>query len=175
MNNLIIYLLDFRNSFFDFFAPYLGWIKFFSSVISGLLMLGIIFCMAKLNFLNAKIEKYMDIFGVGNLPRRRSVRFWLQIKKRLQIGDEVNLKSAITEADKILDELFKISGYKGKNMDERLQQVDATQLSNISDVWSAHKIRQRIGAEPEFCITKQETELIINIYEKSFQELGLID
>lgn len=117
----------------------------------------------------------MDVFGAGNLPRRRAVRAWLQIKKRLKIGDEANLKSAIIEADKILDELLKISGYQGKNMDERLEQVGPAQLSNINDVWSAHKIRNRITQEPDFHITKQETELIINIYKKSFQEFGLID
>lgn len=175
MKNLIVYLLNFRNSFFDFFVPYLGFIKIFSATISVLLFLGIIYCIIKLNLINTKIENYMDVFKIGNLPRRRSVRAWLQIKKKLQMGDETNLKLAIIEADKILDELFKISGYKGKNMDERLQQVGPAQLSNISDVWSAHKIRNRIIQELDFHITKQETELIINIYKKSFQELGLID
>jgi hypothetical protein len=175
MNNLIIYLLDFRNLFFDFFAPYLDWIKFVSAIISGLLFLGIIYCVIKINFINAKVENYMDILGVGNLPRRRSARAWLQIKKRLKTGDEENLKTAIAEADKILDELLKISGHEGENMDERLKQLDAAKLSNINDILSTHKIRQRIEAEPEFHITKQEIELIINIYKKSFQELGLID
>lgn len=117
----------------------------------------------------------MDILGTGNLSKHRSIRGWQQIQKKLQAGDEENLKLAITEADRILDELLKISGYQGKNMDERLGQINQAQLSNISDAWSAHKIKQRILKEEDFHINKQEAELIINIYKKSFQELGLID
>ena len=175
METIITQILNFRDLVIEFFSPYFGLIKFFSLIISGLLLWGIIFYMVKSNFINMKIEQYMDLLAVGNLPRRRSVRAWQQIKKKLESGDETNLKLAITEADKILDELLKISGYKGENMDERLKQLDASQLSNISDVWSAHKIRSRISQEPDFHINKQEAELIINIYKKSFQELGLID
>jgi len=175
METIITQILNFRDSVIGFFSPYFGLIKFFSLIISGLLLWGIIFFMTKSNFINLKIEQYMDILRIGNLSRRRSVRAWQQIKKKLDLGDEANLKLAIIEADKILDELLKISGYMGENMDERLEQLDSAKLSNISDVWSAHKICSRISQEPDFHINKQEAELIINIYKKSFQELGLID
>jgi len=175
MEIVIAYIFNFRDSIIAFFAPYYGLIKFISLIISGLLLLGIIYCVKKLAFVNSKIEQYMDILGMGSLSRHRSIRGWQQIQKRLRLGDEENLKLAISEADKILDELLKISGYLGKNMDERLEQITPAQLSNISDVWSAHKIKQRILEEEDFHINKKEAELIINIYKKSFQELGLID
>lgn len=175
MDIVIAHILDFRNLIIDFFAPYFGLIKFISLIISGLLFLGIIYCVKKLAFVNSKIEQYMDILGTGNLSKHRSIRGWRQIQKRLRLGDEENLKLAISEADKILDELLKISGYLGKNMDERLEQITQARLSNASDVWSAHKIQQRILKEEDFHINKQEAELIINIYKKSFQEFGLID
>ncbi|MDP3052963.1 MAG: hypothetical protein Q8N22_03370 [bacterium] len=175
MDTIINYLLNFRNSTIDFFMPYFGWIKFISLIISGLLLWGIIYCVKKLSFFNSKIEQYMDILRIGDLSKHRSIRGWQQIQKRLQAGDEENFKLAITEADRILDELLKISGYQGKNMDERLGQITQAQLFNISDAWSAHKIKQRILKEEDFHINKQEAELIINIYKKSFQELELID
>ena len=100
---------------------------------------------------------------------------WAKIQKSLRLGDEASLKLAIIEANAILDELLKISGYVGKNMDERLKQLDSSKLSNLSDVWSAHKVCQRIILEKDFHINKQEAELIINIYKKSFQEYQLID
>ena len=169
------YLLNFRNSTIDFFAPYFGWIKFFSLIISALLLWGIIYCINKLTFINMKVERYMDILGVGNLLKHRSIRGWIQIQRRLKLGDEDNLKLAITEADRILDELLKRSGYMGKNMDDRLSQITSVQLSNIVDAWSAHKIRQRILKEKDFHINRQEAEIIINIYKKAFQEFDLID
>jgi len=175
METIITQILNFRDSVIELFLPYFGLIKFISLIISGLLLWGIIFNIIKLNFINMKIERGMDLLGIGDVSKRRSVRAWQQIKMKLRLGDEANLELAITEADKILDELFKISGYQGKNMDERLKQIGPAQLSNISDIWSAHKIRDRISQEPDFHINKQEAELIINIYKKSFQELGLID
>lgn len=175
MDSIINYLFNFRNSVIDVFAPYFGWIKFFSLIISALLLWGIIYCMNKLTFLNMKVEQYMDILGVGNLLKHRSIRGWLQIQKRIHLGDEENLKLAITEADRILDELLKKSGYMGETMDERLTQITSAQLSNITDVWSAHKIKQRILKEKDFHINKQEAEIIVNIYKKAFQGFDLID
>ena len=175
MDIIITNILNFRNLIIDFFAPYFGWIKFFSLIISGLLLWGIICTMIKSTFINMKIEQWMDIFKAGSLSKRRSIQGWARIKKKMRLGDEENLKSAIIEADLILNELLKISGYNGKNMDERLSQVGPAQLSNISDAWSAHKIRNRIVKEKDFHINKQEAELVVDIYKKSFQEFELID
>ncbi len=104
------------------------------------------------------------------------VEFAKQIAKRsLKIFIHGEGDPSSDEADRILDELLKKSGYVGKNMDERLGQVNSAQLSNINDAWSAHKIKQRVLKEEDFHINKQEAELIINIYKKSFQEFDLID
>lgn len=175
MENIIVQTLSLRNLIIDLFSPYFGWIKFASLIISGLLLWGIIYCVKKLGFVNVKIEQYMDVLKVGDLAKHRSLVVWRQIQKKLRLGDEASLKSAITDADRILDELLKISGYIGNDMDERLAQLDSAKLSNISDVWSAHKIKQRILKEEDFHINKQEAELLINIYKKSFQEYQLID
>jgi hypothetical protein len=131
--------------------------------------------MNKLTYVNMKVEQYMDLLRIGNLFKHRSIRGWLQIQKRIHLGDEENLKLAITEADRILDELLKKSGYVGATMDERLSKITSAQLSNITDVWSAHKIKQRILKEKDFHINKPEAEIIINIYKKSFKEFDLID
>jgi len=175
MNNLIIYLLNFRDWFFGFFAPYLGFIKFFAAIISIILAAGIVYSIVKLNLINTKIENYMDVLKVGNLSRRKSIRAWIKIKKQLRSGESKEIKAALAAADKLLDELLNLGGYQGKTMDERLKLVEAPQLSNINDVWSAHKLCQRLKAEPEFPLTEKEAALIIGIYKKSFQEWGLID
>jgi len=168
-------LLNFRDTTIAIFSPYYGWIEFLSVVISGLMIWGILHFMKKADFFNMKIEQYMDIFHVGDLPKHRSLRRWEFIKQNLKKGDEKSLKSAIASADRLLDELLKISGYPGKNMNERLEQVGPAQLSNINDVWSAHKISERIAEEKDFNLNEQEAEMLINIYKKSFQEFELID
>ncbi|MEK7624386.1 MAG: hypothetical protein AAB404_01515 [Patescibacteria group bacterium] len=177
MENIVNQIFNFRNLAIELFSPYFGWIKLVSLIISGLLLWGIIYFMIKSTFVNMKIEQWMDLGmgSLGDLTKYRSIKGWASVQKKLRLGDEANLKLAITEADKILDELLKVSGYVGKNMNERLKQLDPSKLSNLSDVWSAHKVCQRVILEKDFQINKQEAELIINIYKKSFQEYQLID
>jgi len=113
--------------------------------------------------------------GKTNLSKRRSVKAWKQIKKRFDIGDDSNLKLAIIEADKILDELLKISGYQGETMADRLKQLTTAQLSNINEIWGVHKLRNSIVHEPNFQISRGEAWNAIEIYKKAFKEFGLID
>ncbi|OGM91421.1 hypothetical protein A2999_02995 [Candidatus Wolfebacteria bacterium RIFCSPLOWO2_01_FULL_38_11] len=60
-------------------------------------------------------------------------------------------------------------------MAERLKKINFKQLSNIEEIWQAHKIRNRIVHEPDFHIARGEAWMIIEMYKKAFKELGLID
>ena len=60
-------------------------------------------------------------------------------------------------------------------MSDRLKQIVPAQLSNISEIWQAHKIRNRIVHEPDFKLARGEAWMCIEIYKKAFQEFGLID
>jgi len=147
-------------------------VSFFISVI--LLFLSVYF-IAKTNIIDKKVNEFIDILGKADISRRRLLKAWKQIQKRLKIGSEAQLKLAIIEADKILDEILKKSGYQGENMSDRLKQITPAQISNIEEIWQAHKIRNRIVHEPDFSISRNEAKNILEIYKKAFQESGLID
>ena len=74
-----------------------------------------------------------------------------------------------------MDEIFKLAGYPGRNLDERLENVDVSQIRNIEKLRQAHKIRNRIVSETDFSLTQGETEVAINIYKKTFVDFGLIN
>lgn len=135
----------------------------------------IIYFLLRAQFLKGKKISFFDVIGKADISRRRSVKAWKQVLKRMDANDEANLKLAIIEADKILDEVLKIAGYKGENMSDRLKQINSAQISNIEEIWQAHKIRNRIVHEPDFHIPRGEAWMLIEIYKKSLQELGLLD
>lgn len=166
------FLLSARESFIQNFLPA---IKVLSVLISGALTFGIGYVIFKMNLFGSKVEQFIEIAGIDTTVRKRTVRAWQQILDRLSSGTESNMKLAIIEADKILDELLKLSGYRGDTLGDRLKQVNTTQISNVQDLWQAHKVRNRIVHEPDFQITEAEARFSVRIYERAFQELGLID
>lgn len=161
----------------QYFSPIINenlwWLKIVSVIFSALFLWGIIHIIRKTNYLVIKREQYMEILGKDYLSRDRTLRAWKQILERLNSEDANNWRLAILEADHILNEILKMSGYLG-SMDEKLPKLEAEQLSNIEDVKRAHAIRDKISNDPAFPITKEEAADVIRVYEASFRELNLL-
>lgn len=160
-----------------YFAPIihenLWWLEISAVILSALFSWGIVHIIRKTNYLAIKREQYMEILGRDYLSRDRSLRAWKQILARLNSEDANNWRLAILEADHILNEILKMSGYLGK-MDEKLPKLEAGQLSNIEDIRRAHSVRDRISGDPSFPITKEEAAEVVRVYETSFRELNLL-
>ncbi len=162
------------SSIIIFFSENIVLFQFISLFISGILLAFVIYYLVKLNFVGERLEHYIDVLGSKNISKRRTLRAWKQIRKRLKTKNESQFKLAILEADRILNEILKMAGYKGKDLDEILKQITPAQLSNINEIWQVHKLRNRISSEPDFLISLNEAEIAIDIYKKAFQELNLI-
>ena len=169
------YILSIREFIFHFLRENLSLLQIFSVIISGLLFVAIVYILAKSQIVSLAVEKYIDVLGAAKFSKRRIIKGWKQIRRRLQKIDEAQYKLAIIEADKLLDEVLKLSGFKGETMADRLKQLNPNQLSNIDDVWQGHKIRNRIVHEPDFSLKQAEALYAIEIYEKALKEFGLLD
>lgn len=168
-------ILNTSKSLADFYLDNQLLIQRFALIISGVLLWFVIFFIAKLKILETKTERYMDVIGGADISKRRSIKAWRQIQNRLKTNSSAQAKLAILEADKIFDELIKLSGFKGKTMNERLAQITEAQIFNLKEIIFAHKLGERIVKEPELKISTGEAENIIGIYKKAFQDFGLID
>ncbi len=175
VQRLLETIFSFKPAAEGFFSEYLAWVQFVSLIVSALLFGGIVYAIVKTHLVESKVERFIDVLGVSDVAKRRTVKAWQQIQKRLQAGDEANLKLAIIEADKILDEIIKLSGYRGETMSDRLKQLTAAQLSNLDVIWQVHKIRNRIVHEPEYHINSAEARGAIAVYARAFREFGLIE
>lgn len=161
----------------DYLAPFfihnLWWIKILSVLISGLLLWGIVHILSKLNYANMRVEQFLNILGSSGLSRRRSLRAWRQIQARLATEDPQQWKIAILEADEILDEVLKLSGYLGK-MEDKLDLITPAQLASIEDIKTAHRIRNQISGSPAFELSREVAERAAGIYKRAFVETNLI-
>lgn len=168
-------VLDFREAALNFIGPNLYIFQLISVVISGVLLWGIIYCISRTGWLNKKIEIGMDYLGVGDVGKRRQLRAWQQIVKKIKTDNMSNWKTAILEADKILDDILKASGYRADTADERFKQLTPETISNLPQLETAHRLRNRVAQEPDLTLTKDEALATLKIYKKSFQEFGLLD
>lgn len=168
-------IIRFRSAAGAYVGPALPWLEFFGFVISALFIWGIVYTVTKSNWLVYKVDEWVDVLNAGDLSRRRIVRGWKQILKRLQSPAVNDWKLAVLEADKILGDLLRLAGFEGQSIHERLEKVPPTVLSNIVDIKTAHGMRDKIRREPDFALSHDETQALIGIYAKAFKELDLID
>jgi len=165
----------FISSVINFISGNLLIIQIVSFLISSILLGLIMYFISKTDVFSQPIEHFFDVLGKADISKRRTIKGWKEIRRKLKSGKVDDLKSAILEADKILGEILRMAGYPGENLDERLEQMTPGEFSNLEELKQAHKFKVRITNEPDFVISLNEAQVIIEIYKKVFQELNLIE
>ena len=148
-------------------------------IISGFLSVGLIIIIIYLIFLIRKdIEKHLrmliESISQAAEPQKVSIGGWQSVIDKLNNNNEDSYKQAVIEADKIFDDLLKRNNYQGEDMGERLKQITQNQLSNIDEVWQAHKLRNRLVHEPNFQLKEHEARRMIEIYQKALENIEAI-
>lgn len=168
----------------DFLEEYFGstqWssidavLKITSIIISILLFA---FLMILLFQLRGRIRNSLDILsesiGSPALPKKKMIKKWENILKQIATGDENAYKLAVIEADKTFDDMLKKIGYQGENMGQRMKNIKAGQISNIDNLWQAHKTRNNIVHDPDFHLTRAQAEQAVKFFEAALKELQVI-
>ena len=138
-----------------------------------MLFVGIVILVIKLKIVSW-LKESGKLLAVPSYAPRKLVKKWNKIEKRLKSGQEAELKLAVIEADKFFDDILKRFSYLGKDMGERLKKIDSSQMANINDIWSAHKIRNSIVHDVDYKLTGSETEKAIRAYRKALEELEVL-
>jgi len=144
-------------------------LKSISFVLSVVFFMGILAIIFKSS--SKKSDKRIRKNNNFNLSQSITLKKLEKIKKRLEKGDESNLKLAIIEADEIVNNILERAGYKGKDMGERLKQISPSQIANINDLRRAHRFRNKIVHSPDVKINKEDAKRAIEIYQKIIQDL----
>lgn len=175
INAVIKIALTIREVVGGIVAPNLLIFQLISLVVSGALLWLCIYCISRSGWLNKRIENWMDYLGRGDVGKRRRLRAWNQIIRRMRTDEMANWKAAVLEADRLMDDLLTGAGYRYPNADERFKEIKPEELSNAAQIQEAHRLRNRVAQEPDFAVTKEQTLEILRVYKKAFQEFGLLD
>src|SRR4030042_3919780 len=93
----------------NFFFRNLLLFQLISFFVSSILLFLSIYFLAKSDILGRDIEHYIGVFTNKDINKRRTLRAWKEIQKKLKTRKTSEIKSAIIEADRILHELLKMA------------------------------------------------------------------
>ena len=96
---------------------------------------------------------------------------WREIQGLLKSAEGMQL--SIIEADKLLDDALKELRFNGKTMGERLVSAQR-QLSNPNNVWTAHKLRNRLVHKTGLKVTKRQVQSSLQAFRAALKDLGAL-
>ena len=159
--------------FLEYYGPgLLRDFKIFCFIFSGITIISIIITLIKSHeylresFLSGIKGTDVPIDKPGKLKRQ-----WAEIENQISAENTDQAKIALIKADALLDNIMKKAGFPGETMGDRLKQFDKTELSNIEDVWQAHKLRNKIAHEPNKEFRFIDIKKGIKAIQKALEEL----
>lgn len=96
---------------------------------------------------------------------------WAEITTMQNSGPS-GLKTALFEADKLLDYCMIGIGFTGETMGDRLKS-GGSQFSNLDAVWGAHKLRNQLAHEVEHDIVPEQVKQAIMALGNAIRDLGV--
>jgi len=96
----------------------------------------------------------------------------LEIENQLKPNEPSSFHLSILNADKLVDQVLKCRGAKGKTMGERMK--NTTLFSDKNGIWEAHKLRNRIAHEPDVNVTYNDARYALRSFKKALKDLGAI-
>lgn len=132
----------------------------------------VIYLLLTTNWLRFRfLESLMEFFTYKPYGVKKLDKTWKKVIARLETMNESEYKLAVIEADDLLETILKKMGYPGKDLESRLKNLTSATISNIDQVFTAHKTRDDIVHDPDYRLDVEQTRKILEIYERAFRNL----
>jgi len=128
-------------------------------------LLGILLFGLGLLWLISKFSHRRRLFTEQD--RALIINKWQEIE-RLMENDRA--KEAIFEADKLLDHIFRKINLRGETFADRLRSAEKM-LFNYQDIWTAHKLRNKLAHEMDWQVSFREAKQAIDIFDQAIRRL----
>ena len=162
-------------TFLGIYLSNLTWLEVISVLFSAFLIALIIYFVVKAGYISIRIDRFRDVILKSDMSGDVVRKTWDRVETHFYKGSENDMKVAILEADKILNEALRAAGVQGIQLGDRLKRARSSQIPNLEDLWQAHKLRNQIAHEPDFRLKRDLAERALAIYATALKNLGVLD
>jgi len=162
--------------------------KAFAVVVTVASIMGIVYVVQKSQEMrrankipNEKKGKQEDALQAGissfalTQLKDNTIQRWHHIVEKLSNQQaEKDFKTALIEADALVDAALRAEGFSGETMADRLRSIPVGRISSIDDMWKAHRVRNEIAHDPHYTVSPREGHDMMKIYKKVLEELGAL-
>lgn len=129
-------------------------------VISVIFIIFIIYFSLKTTYLRLLfIEDVENSLSWKDFGQNKVLKRWKNIKKRLKKDNHLEHKLALIEAAKLLEDILEKMGKNEISLADKLKELEI------------HNIYQEIAEDPDYKLSREKAEEVINILEESLKEL----
>jgi hypothetical protein len=157
------------------YFSHLGLLEFAGVVLFLIFLAAIIYIAIETGWASLRIDRFRDIILRSEISKKHAQESWHRIEEHFYRGGESDLKVAILEADKLLNDALREAGVMGLQLGDRLKKANEGQVPNLNELWQAHKLRNQIAHEPNFKLKRDMAERALNIYEEALRNLGIFE
>lgn len=147
-----------------------------STVLSLLLLAGLIYSLIRLYQLNAEADAQIEeeAARIQGAKREKNPR-WSNIVEQASSTNPNDWRQAVLEADILLDDMLTNLGYVGAGVGEKLKTAERGDFSTLDLAWEAHKVRNQIAHQgTDFLFTQREARRAVDLFRQVFEEFGYI-
>lgn len=157
------------------YDSHLTLLEIVSVALSAILIGAVIYFMIETGWLATRVDRVRDVILKTNLPKKKTTKAWAEVQEHFFTGSDNDLKVAIIEADKVLDDALRSAGIRGATLGDRLKKIKPSQLPDIDAIWEVHKLRNQIAHENDYQLKRDLAERALGVYEKALRELKALD
>ena len=110
-----------------------------------------------------------------NLSRGEVLTRWQAIMAASE-GGAAGLKNAVSEADKLVDNVLRSHGFRGETMGERLKSARPrfSDYGTYDALWRAHKLRNSLAHDMSFDLVPSQAKEALRDFEHALKALGAL-
>lgn len=152
------------------------WLRVVAYLLSAIFLVLVVFYWYRRKILiKSEDEKYSLAKSSEKEGEALGAEKWQKILEEVDSINPNDWKSAIIDADSILDEMISRMGYQGENLGERLKSVERSDFETLNDAWEAHKVRNKIAhSQSDFVLNQEEARRAVLLYKRVFEEFHYI-
>ncbi len=151
------------------------WIIVIGYILAVLALIIIIYATVRLFELRKREEEYYGTLILAPEEAGGANPRWLHIEELASSTNSSDWRSAIIEADIMLDDMLTKQGYDGESIGEKLKAVESSDFNTLDDAWEAHKVRNQIAHQGSaFDLSETLARRTIARYESVFREFKML-